>query len=247
MMEWPRFRCYAAAEPRGAEALRRSDAKRIHFVRHGEALHQQRATPGRACHCHESPTAEEIANCPYMDPDLVDPPLTDAGRRQVARVEAELWFAGAAMRSLETATIAASTGIVALEEIRSRVSAHPHTRRRPLSVLKPLFPRVDFSRVASDEDPLFTGMAEPRAKLDRRLAEFLRVLAARPEREIAVVTHFTMFLTLFQSPSETLVVGTNPERSRNDPPFLDCREGADPERLRSFFEPGEVRSLVIVP
>lgn len=241
MIEWPTFRCYAAAE-----APRRPDTKRIHFVRHGEALHQQRAR-GRVCRCHDSPTPEEIASCPYMDPDLVDPPLTETGRRQVARLDAEIWFAGAATRSLETATIAASSPIVALEEIRSRVSAHHHTRRRPLSVLRPLFPQVDFSCIASDEDPLFTGQAEPRAALDRRLADFLRRLAARPEREIAVVTHFTIFLTLFQSPAETLVVGRNPERADTDPPFFDCRDSADPDRLRRFFEPGEVRSLVIVP
>ncbi len=247
MMEWPRFRCYAATEPRGADALRRPGAKRIHFIRHGESLHQQRAAQGRLCRCHDAPSAEEIANCPYMDPDLVDPPLTELGRRQVVRIAAELWFAGAATRSLETASIASSSGIVALEQIRSRVSAHHHTRRRPISILKPLFPRVDFSRISSDEDPLFTGGAEPRATLDRRLAEFLRLLALRPEREIAVVTHFTIFLTLFQSPAETLVVGRNSERPAGDPPFFDCRESAEPDRLRSFFEPGEIRSLVLIP
>ncbi len=137
--------------------------------------------------------------------------------------------------------------ILALEELRARVGAHMHSRRRPVRVLRERFPAIDFGAVADDEDRLWRPETEPRASLDARAVRFLRFLFARPERSIGVVTHFTLLLTLLQPASDTRCIGRNPERPDDDPAILDCRSSEEADRLRGFLAVGEVRSVVVLP
>lgn len=229
--------CYALDEQR--------DGKIVFFVRHGEAAHQPRAE-GRPCRCDEpGATPAMIAACPFLDEALVDAPLTEKGRAQARAIPApavDVVLTAPMVRTLETATIAFSAPIIADEALRSRVSAHRHTRRRSRSELARQFPSVDFSLVTSDADVLWSERTEARPALDARLEQFLEALVARPEPRIAVVSHFTIFLTLFQRPDEEWIVGANPDRTQA---LMNTERSAKAAYLRSPIGVSEVRGLIV--
>lgn len=260
-----RARCLAPGDRRLAEWPADAATRTVHFLRHGESLHQRRAAAealrGIVCRCHEFEARGETPTaCPYWEPSLVDAPLTEAGRRQVIGIagacDAQVVLAAASMRTLETATLAfPSTGgsvagrvppILALEELRSRVGAHRHTQRRSRAELAASFPDVDFTHVVAEMDPLWTPATESRRSLDARAESFLRILFARPERDLAVITHFTVFLALFQRRQEGWVIGAEPlPPGAADEPLLDCAASDDPVRLRRPVEIGEVRTILL--
>lgn len=242
------LRCVALGEPLADAWLADPRAKIVCCVRHGEAAHQVRAEEMKArgivCRCDEP--GGDRTQCPYLDPALIDAPLTERGRAQahatVLPRRVSLVLTAPTLRTLGTAAIVAGGApIVAVEALRSRVSAHTHTRRLTASELGARFPRVDFSGVP-EADTLWTGESESRAVLDARLEGFLRALMARPERELAIVTHFTILLTLFSLPGEGFVVGTNPGRDRA---LFDTSQSAQAEALRGPVGVSEVRTIVV--
>jgi broad specificity phosphatase PhoE len=252
-------RCFALGEPRARELAAQPRARAVHFIRHGEAEHQRAAARaaerGLTCRCEDAERRGVRADaCPYFDAAMVDAPLTELGRAQVAGAGegcgAEVVLAAASARTLETARLAfraPAPPILALEELRARVGPHTHSRRSARADLMARFPEIDFSRVTDDEDRLWTRDPEPRARLDARAARALELVLARPERSIAVVTHFTLFLALFMPASRTLLIGTNPERAGDDPALLDVRASERADELASFVEIGRTRSVLLVP
>jgi broad specificity phosphatase PhoE len=157
-------------------------------------------------------------------------------------------------RAIETSTLAFASlppherpPVVALEALRPKVSYHMHSKRSARSVLTKRFPNVDLARLADDQDTLWTPTPEARASLDARARAFLQVLFSRPERNVAVVTHFTLLFALFSDARETLLVGENPTRPRDDPAFLRCVDGDDDNPVKRFLVPGKLRSFIVVP
>ncbi len=225
----PHLWCHDLDDPRADELLARPGARVVHFIRAGESLH----------------------------PTLVDAGLSVEGRLQASAhsvdCPAEVALVSVMTRSLQTATVAfckTSTvpdkKLIALEQLRTVIGGQVHSRRRDLSAIAPEFPGVDFSHVTHDADVLWTPGGESRLALDLRAAEFLRFLLARPEQNIAVVTHFTMLLALFFPPSDTRV-GRNPSRPDHGPAMLDCSRSQNPERLGAVVQPGERRAMLLVP
>ena len=261
----PHLYCYGLDDPRAEELLARPEARVVHFIRHGDSRHQLRAAEqkrkGNTCRCFEDPPVPPEENrCPYFDTSLVDSTLSIKGRLQASAhtvdCPAEVVLVSVMTRSLQTATVAFCTTptlpplnkkLIALEQLRAKIGAHMHSRRRDLSEIKPEFPGVDFSAVSHDADVLWTPGGESRLSLDLRAAEFLSLLMKRPEKNIAVVTHFTMLLALFFPPSDTRVVGRNPSRPDHGPPMLDCSRSQDPVGLSAFVQPGQRRPLILVP
>jgi len=273
----PHVRCLAVDDPGALDLLRTGSTKLVHLIRHGESAHQVKAAEakleGRVCRCHElrRPSTDHADECPYLDPSLVDSPLTDKGIRQAAGraigCSAEVVLVSPTTRALQTAawafgvagTLPANDApcpflpratpflppVVALEELRARVGAHRQSQRRSISDLARDFPFADFTAVADDADTAWSPRTETRTSLDIRAALFLQTLFERPETSIAVVTHFTMLLTLFNPPDETILLGNDllrPDRTR---PWLDYLSSPRAAELHALQAPGEVRSVVL--
>ncbi|MDP2341413.1 MAG: histidine phosphatase family protein [Deltaproteobacteria bacterium] len=250
--------CVGADEPLGQRWLADDDgARQVFLVRHGEALHQERARSeallGRVCRCHD--VGGDPTGCPYLSDDLIDDPLTDEGRAQSARagivdvdVDVDIVWAAACRRSLQTALLALpSVRCVAREELRARVGPHRHSWRSPRSTLVREFPAVDFDAVDDDDDlARWSGSGEPRASLHARASAFVGLLLQRPERRVAVVTHFTLLLALFRAPGDPFVIGAL-QNDDDDGPLLDCSRSAEPLALAELIAVGACRSLVLVP
>ena len=150
--------------------------------------------------------------------------LDDAGKAQAAKLQSEFAKANIKLdvvlcspltRTLQTATIAfkhSAAPIVAVECLREAYGAHPCDRRRPRSVIQGEFPKVDMTKIAKGEDPLWTEQRETcvcgrgaggssfaagssryrRYKsVIQRAAKFVQVLRALPATttHIAVVSH----------------------------------------------------------
>ena len=254
--------CVGADEALGQRWLDDDDdARLVHLLRHGEALHQQRARSeallGRVCRCHD--VVSDPAGCPYLSDDLIDDPLTDAGRLQAQRAlnvdvdvaGVDLVWAAACRRSLQSARLALpSVRCIAREELRARVGPHRHSWRVRRSQLQREHPEVDFGAVVDDEDALARAVAvvgEPRAHLHERAVTFVDSLFHQPARRVAVVTHFTLLLALFRAPSDGNVIGAMTGDDDDDVPLLDCRRSADPRALAGLVEVGACRSLVLLP
>lgn len=108
--------------------------------------------------------------------------------------------------------IAAVPGLpfIAVEEFRERMSNHECDKRRPLSLIKPQFPGVDFSLIKHDEDIVWdkrhtqsvnegargsrylVGEKSPAVML--RGTRFIEWLLRRPENNVAVVAHREVLL-----------------------------------------------------
>lgn len=86
---------------------------------------------------------------------------------------------------------------VAIEMCREAHGGHPCDQRRPLRELAKDFPAVDFSLVETDEDTWHNvNRRETVKEVALRGDKFLDVLRARPERNIAVVSHGVFLETL---------------------------------------------------
>mmetsp|Transcript_23506 Transcript_23506/g.30732 ORF Transcript_23506/g.30732 Transcript_23506/m.30732 type:complete len:270 (+) Transcript_23506:114-923(+) len=184
------------------EAREAKLSKTVHFVRHAEAVHN------------EAYNLTQDKDC-YKDPRFFDAELTGKGREQCTKAkntwskrenpkEFELLVVSPLQRCLQTATeifgqYKTCVPWIALEEIRERAGHHPCDKRRPLSVAKKEFPHVDFSQVCDEED-MYWGDGEWRETNDEmypRIWRFLEWLAARPEKNIVVVTHSAFLSTTF--------------------------------------------------
>jgi broad specificity phosphatase PhoE len=138
-----------------------------------------------------------------VDPMIFDPHLTDLGRAQAAALardprwrRVERVVVSPLTRAIQTAMHifdghAAPWHVEALHRERTE---HSGDVGRSPALLKRDFPHLDFDHL---DDPWWhhdpgapdTIAIESQAQLDARVASFAAWLAARPEREIAVVGH----------------------------------------------------------
>ncbi|TYH87852.1 hypothetical protein ES332_D01G148200v1 [Gossypium tomentosum] len=117
---------------------------------------------------------------------------------------------------------------VAVELCREHLGVHPCDRRKSISEYRLVFPAIDFSLIASDEDNLWEANSrEKNEEVAVRGIKFLNWLWTRKEREIAIVTH-SGFLY------HTLSVFGN-----------DCHPSVKSE-ICTHFANCELRSVVIV-
>ncbi len=261
----PHFRCLAPDDEGAIDKLQNDrDTKLLHFIRHGQAVHQLKAEEAKAkgikCQCHIDDKYEK--QCPYNDPELIDSSLTELGKEQVAGkaigCSAQVILSSPTRRALETAIWAFNPDsemapeealtlippIVAVEELRARIGIHMHSQRSSVTELKHSFPQVDFSHLMADDDALWSKDTESRTSLDFRAARFLQILFERPEKSIAIITHFTLLITLFNPPKKTLLLGESLLRRDQKRAWMDCRYSVH-GYLTDMLAPGEVRSLVV--
>jgi len=231
-------------------ARQATSCKTVHFVRHAQALHNEKFNK----------TKDRKA---YQDPRFEDAELTALGKEQCATAKAEwasargrhgygppeLVVVSPLRRCLQTATLAfgqyaGQVPWVALEEVRERNGHHPCDRRRPLAHARKEFPHVDFSLVKDEEDVTWGDgrWRESDEEMAVRSAALLKFLAGRPERNIIVVTHSAFLLCTFNK-----VVVCEPELRRW---FANCERrsvaldfGADPA-TRQLCQP-EASTLTI--
>lgn len=200
--------------------------RQIRFVRHGQGEHNVAATAlGHGCTCRHGLT-QEGTMCPYMDSRLTDAALTEEGRKQAqgARQQRDggwptVVFTSTLQRALETAVIAfgpegkgdpkPEPRFVALDELREQSGVHYCDRRRSLAEIRKQFPSVDISRVAEEEDELWHDeIRETKLHLAKRGLAALKLAAAEPAADVAIVTHSSFLLTLF---AVVLDVSASPE------------------------------------
>lgn len=252
----PHYLGWSLNEPLAEEHKDQEGTKVLHFLRHGEALQQQRNKEAKArgveCRCFDEVPAggRRGYSCPYWSEDLVDAPLTPLGREQIvdrgAGLEVGLVLSSPMARTLESAVLAFPQGtpILALPQLRPRVGPHRHSKRSPRSTLERRFPSVDFSRIEHEEDMLWSVRDEPRGSLEERAGGFLDFAFSRPDSSIAVMTHFTLLLALLLPADDPFTLGPS-GRPPGSPALLDCSQSADPMALRGTVEVGEARSLLV--
>ena len=186
----------AAAEPAGA--------KRLHFLRHGQAEHNPRAELARAAGC----SFDEFLRLMKED-DAFDAELTALGRQQAAEAAAqlgdsmhsvELVVCSPLSRALDTATLVlpkptARGPFLAHDDLRERSGWMLNAKRRTRSELLAQHPSLDTSRLQSEADELWgPDELEPTAECAERGYRLLRWLSEeRAEEEVAVVGHGGLF------------------------------------------------------
>jgi len=140
-----------------------------------------------------------------IDPMIFDPRLTALGRAQAAALAAparwrgvEAVFASPLTRAIETAQLAfAAHGVpLRIEALHRERAEHSGDLGRSPRLLKNDFPHLEFDHLDDPwwhHDPARPDAiaVESEEMLLARVAAFRDWLAARPEREIAVVGHGT--------------------------------------------------------
>jgi broad specificity phosphatase PhoE len=234
------LRLIATARPDHWQApVLKPNAKLIHFIRHGEGMHNRAASESQyKCYCETQ--AKGCQPCPYINEDLVDPVLTDKGREQAAALQAVTRFHAPTLvvvspltRAIQTACIAydhllqrspalqAALPWIAVEAVRERFGNHSCDMRRDVAEVAAEFPHIDFSSVPPT-DEAWTKTRETTAHLVERAIGALQFLGERTESEIVVATSSAFLLTVFLALLET-----------------------DDFNMRSWFRTGELRSVVI--
>jgi broad specificity phosphatase PhoE len=176
----------------------------VHFVRHGQAAHNVRAEGKREAGC----SHEEFIAAMKEDDEL-DADLTDKGREQarsaaerVRLPSVELVVCSSLSRAIETACLVfreqagSRVPFVSYEGLREWNGYLLNGKRRPAHQLAARFPTVDFSAIPEGETS-WTEILELEEQVAERGVQFLEWLAARPEREVAVVAHGGIYSTLF--------------------------------------------------
>ncbi|MBI3504885.1 MAG: histidine phosphatase family protein [Proteobacteria bacterium] len=166
----------------------------VHLIRHGQ-----------------SEFNAAFDNVKRVDPMIFDPRLTALGRSQASALagparwaKVETVFASPLTRAIETAELAfAGHGApLRIEALHRERAEHSGDLGRSPSLLKADFPHLDFGHL---DDPWWHHdparptaiLVESEDQLRARVGSFRDWLAARGEREIAVVGHgtFLRFLT----------------------------------------------------
>lgn len=220
-------------------------AKLVHFVRHAQGHHNVSQAP--------------IYQRPH------DAYLTQQGVEQCAALQAatcelrpELVVASPLTRTVQTATLcfdpqraASGAPLLALEAVRETVN-FLCDGRRPISTIRAEFDHVDFAHCTADEDAVwakyearhgsataYTGHRES-ADLPAVAARWQSAaswLAARPEREIVLVSHCAFLQAIF---------GTINGRDGKPPPLFDFGGDRDLEAwLAMPFCNCEMRSVLL--
>lgn len=180
--------------------------KTILFVRHAEGWHNKDERELPNWH------SDNLG----LTPKYRDAQLTPRGKEQCAELrewlDANTGFAPPDMvavstltRAIQTATLAFADGpfpFVATELARERIADHECDHRSKLSELVGRHPHVDFGQVKDDEDVLWfdkeniPDQYESIACMQRGI-DLLAWLMRRPERRIAVVSHWVFLQHLF--------------------------------------------------
>mmetsp|Transcript_16030 Transcript_16030/g.31392 ORF Transcript_16030/g.31392 Transcript_16030/m.31392 type:complete len:280 (+) Transcript_16030:1-840(+) len=208
------------------------NVKIIHFVRHGEGYHNKAATEaGYGCTCMRP---DDSRPCPYTDPVLLDPGLTPLGVQQAAAnssvapsLGVELVVVSPMNRAIQTAVESFASvpdvPFLAHEDAREQSGEHICDKRQTRHKHQEMYPHIDFSLLESEEDELWTTERESRKSVADRCDNVLKYLSTRPEKNLALVTHSSYLLTLFNA-------------------ALDCKYAPE---LKEWFQTGELRSVKI--
>jgi len=119
---------------------------------------------------------------------------------------------------------------LAHELCREHLGVHPCDRRRAVSHYREQFPAVDFSLIETEEDSWWVpDVRESKEDIRARGARFLAWLAARPEGEIAVVSHSSFLHFTLSNAVQAAAVHSEPVVAE----------------LTRWFENCELRTLVV--
>ncbi|EDQ90263.1 uncharacterized protein MONBRDRAFT_24542 [Monosiga brevicollis MX1] len=216
----------------GVEAEVRAHME-VSFVRHGEGYHNLAATKmGHGCTCLNDMPAPD---CPYINPDIVDPALTSLGEDQArantgtaATLGVEHVYCSTLQRAIQTALLGfeavPNVRFMAIESAREQSGMHHCDQRRTRTAIHQQFPDLQLEPDLPEADELWKTEREPKVALAARCTATLRTLAADPSPRVALVTHSSFLLTLFQA---ILVLEDVPDH------------------LRTWFSTGEVRTLCL--
>lgn len=195
---------------RSACAPAERECKRVLFVRHAEGLHNQDER--------DWPEWWDSGGCTH--PMYRDARLTARGESQCAVLRdqlaatqqgvVDLVVVSSLSRAIQTAELSfgalggARPPFVSTELCRERISKYTCDWRRPRSELQVDFPAVDFSLLEGEEDQLWHRKEHWPSESDAeattaRAGAFLRWLAGRPERRIAVVSHWVFLQHLLRA------------------------------------------------
>ena len=170
-------------------------------------------------------------------PEILDAPLTNKGREQAILLQStvrdlkdkpELVVFSPNCRALQTGMLAfqeldESVPFIAHECVREETGVHLCDKRRPTSQQAKEFPRIDFSELETEEDVMFdANVRETKLEVANRIYKFLEWLEARNEKHVAISSHSAFLLTLFNANFVT-----------------------DDERLKNWFQTGEMRTVVL--
>lgn len=216
--------------------LSHADGKVVHFIRHGQAVHNLLAAEPGAIKCgckRRTPDGCDAPrdDCPYNATAAFDAPLTASGRAQADMLAGvapavQLVVSSPLRRTLQTALHAfpalEKQRVVAHEGVREQIGMHLCDRRRDTDAIEAdLGERVSLAGL-SPTDELWSTQRESKDEVADRLVGFVEWLMQRPEDEIAVTTHHHVLLVLFNC----VLHGE-----------------ADEEWLRQPFAVGEMRSV----
>lgn len=212
-------------------------SKIVHFQRHAQGYHNLLGDILRASGIKPSVDSMDPALNPWLRPEIVDSPLTEAGkdecrkqREQASQLHPQVVIVSPLLRAIQTAQISfehvydkPEIPWVSHEGCREELGVLVCNRRRPLSHIKHDFPNIEFLGEMTEEDTLWnpTHREADSAKSERIYNFLVNFLARRPESEMAVVGHSA---TLFHMCNAV----------------LDCGNDAT---LSSWFLTSEIRSM----
>ena len=214
--------------------------KIIHFQRHGQGYHNLICDMWREAGRPIDFDSPDPELNPVIRAEMVDPPLTELGRRQCSSVREgcsklspQVVIVSPLLRCIQTAKLSfrdhsdtAVTPWVSHEGCREELGLLTGNKRRPISEIRDDHPEIDFAAIEHEEDELWDAYGDRRETLlekSDRIYDFLTsFVMQRPESEIAVVSHSAYLFTLLNA-------------------VMDIED----EDLRSWFLTGEVRSLKV--
>jgi len=186
-----------------------------YFMRHGQAEHNLYALnqPNFRCDCRDE---EPKGLCAFLNPDLIDPELTELGRRQASAQSGytqsegfqkpERLYVSPLKRASNTALLAFPTfkdtvPWIVDSRLREPVGLHICDKHLQKSVLQKRFPSLDYSRIPQEDVDFdkYPDSREGREPVARRGHEFLCEVLKGAEKTVAVVSHSSFLLTLFNA------------------------------------------------
>mmetsp|Transcript_61881 Transcript_61881/g.166365 ORF Transcript_61881/g.166365 Transcript_61881/m.166365 type:complete len:237 (-) Transcript_61881:252-962(-) len=215
----------------GVNHMAARTSKIVHFVRHGQAMHNPRAEAARA---------EDL----MREDDAPDAELTPLGRGQAEEVRAriagtaafvgiDLVCASTLSRALETADLifppeaAPEIPRVPLDDLREISGLLTNAKRRSRTELEAKFQGGgwQFSALATEHDELWTPEElEPHAQVAERGYRALKWIWQRRERNVLVVAHGGIYHFLFKSPGHPCVTADPVTSARfHNCEFKSCR------------------------
>jgi len=186
-----------------------AQTKRVHLLRHGQAMHNPRAEAAREA---DPPCSNDDFLRLMKEDDAFDADLTELGREQARRVAAlphatrvdasvQLVVSSPLSRALDTAMLVLPSAtdkgrarFVAHDDLRERSGWLLNAKRRTRTELAGRFPGCDVhAQLATEDDTLWTEELEDPAATAERGYRFMRWLSQRPETDVAVVAHGGLF------------------------------------------------------